>query len=192
MFESEPVSKNALNHCKYGILLGGMSRYEPSQNGTVFYRSVNRLTGALELYNAGIIEKIVITGGIGSLVGRKYPEAEYLKEYLLQFGFPKENLIIEMGSRNTAENAQFTAKQLPDALIGEQILITSAFHMRRSQACFKKAGFSTSPYPTDFYGEPISIALSDWLLPNVNTLASWHIFIKEIIGHAVYKIRGIA
>ena len=53
----------------------------------------------------------------------------------------KADILIENDSRNTYENAVNSAKMLNTSYPnGRLLLVTSAFHMRRSLACFRKTG----------------------------------------------------
>src|SRR6516162_9508632 len=65
-------------------------------------------------------------------------------------GIPHERITAEEQSRNTIENAVFSyliAQPKP----GERwLLVTSAFHMPRSIAVFRAAGFAVEAYPVDF------------------------------------------
>ena len=70
--------------------------------------------------------------------------------FLAAFGIPRERLIIENKSRNTAENAAFS-KEMVSPQPGENwLLVTSAFHMPRSVGLFRKVGFPVIPWPVDY------------------------------------------
>jgi uncharacterized SAM-binding protein YcdF (DUF218 family) len=62
-------------------------------------------------------------------------------------GIPRERVILEPRSRNTAENATFT-KELVKPKPGERwLLVTSAQHMPRAIGCFRRVGFPMEAYP---------------------------------------------
>ncbi|MGB4399127.1 MAG: YdcF family protein, partial [Daejeonella sp.] len=106
-----------------------------------FGKGADRVVHAIQLYKAGKIKRIIISGGSGALVGKKVPEAEHLKKVFLFSGVPDSVLYIESESRNTVENARFS-KRLIDSLQLQPkfLLVTSAFHMPRAMGCFQKAG----------------------------------------------------
>jgi uncharacterized SAM-binding protein YcdF (DUF218 family) len=65
-----------------------------------------------------------------------------VKKYLKSINFPDSALIVESESKNTYENALFTKKMIDSLnLNGSFILVTSAIHMPRAMAVFKKVGF---------------------------------------------------
>lgn len=70
-----------------------------------------------------------------------------------QTGLNPERLILETGSRNTAENFRQLQSLLPDA-DGRYLLVTSAFHMPRAVGVAEKQGISVTPYPVDYRSTP--------------------------------------
>lgn len=193
-WEYEAVPMNSLNSIyDVGIVLGGFSEFDvyPQDRLNLNY-SVNRLTDAILLYKKGIIKKILITGGDGRLVGTKVNEAESTLSYLLGIGIPKSDILIENQSRNTYENAIFTQKVLEKEGLGQAqcLLITSAFHMRRSIGCFNKANIHFKPFPAHFVAERMDFSMSTTLLPDKLAFLKWEIFLKEWIGYGVYWLKG--
>ena len=177
-----------------GIVLGGYTKggnYADSER-LQFSAAGNRLTDGLQLYKRGIVRKLLITGGDGKLYGDLHPEAEKVKDYLVDIGVKPEDILVEDQSRNTHENALFS-KQLLDkqGFTGEKILvITSALHIPRAIRCFKKVGLNTEPYPTHFIAERLTIEPQSWLIPNPDLIKHWEGFLKEWIGFVVYQLQG--
>ncbi|MCW3070705.1 MAG: hypothetical protein JWO44_595 [Bacteroidetes bacterium] len=181
-----------LKKYEYGVVLGGMSVYDPSMERAQFYRGIDRLIQAVELYRRGTIKKIIFTGGSGRILHPEMKEGNYINRYLLYMGIPKEDVIIETESQNTRENATFTKKMLDDQKIrgGDMLLITSAFHMRRSLGCFRKAGMSVDPYSTDRYSGPRKFEFDYLFIPNISAMNDWDIIIHEMLGYITYKVFG--
>ncbi|MES2396024.1 MAG: ElyC/SanA/YdcF family protein, partial [Bacteroidota bacterium] len=73
---------------------------------------------------------------------------------------------------------------------GNFLLITSAFHMRRSLGCFNKAGISVEPYSTDRYAGPRKYEFNHLFIPEPSIIYSWDILIHEIAGYITYKVVG--
>ncbi len=178
---------------EYGIVLGGMTWYNTKTNKPQFLRSGDRLFQAVWLLKQHHIKKIVFTGGSGSLTSPDIKEGENIKKWLNQIGIADSLLIIESQSNTTHENALFT-KHILDSLNAsnkKSLLITSAAHMRRSMACFKKEGIiNLTAYPTDYYCSEFRIELDHCLIPSADALYANHILIHEIVGYLVYKIMG--
>lgn len=178
---------------EYGIVLGGMSSYDPTLERAQVYRGFDRLLQGVELYRAGYIKKIIFTGGSGSIAHPDMKEGNYINRYMLYMGIPKEDFLIESESQNTRENATLTKKMLDEKKIeGKMLLITSAFHMRRSLGCFKKAGMEVDAYSTDRYAGPRKFEFDHLFIPNLSAMEDWNNLIHEMVGYLTYKIFGYA
>ena len=175
-----------------GILLGGLAEFDKNERG-YFGNSADRFIQAANLYHQGIIKKIIVSGGTGSLDQTEPAEAPFLQSQLIDNGVKEEDIIIESRSRNTYENAVFS-KQIIDSLQFNPpfILITSALHMRRSVSVFKKAGVNYIPFPCDYKVVPKNLVNADLIIPDISLLKEWGFFLKEIVGLYVYKLTGKA
>jgi uncharacterized SAM-binding protein YcdF (DUF218 family) len=175
----------------YGILLGGMSANDETLDRVQFFRGVDRLIQTIDLYKRGVIKKIIFTGGSGRVLHPEMKEGELIKPYILKMGVAEADLIIENESNNTRENALFTKAIIDkEKLQGDFLLITSAFHMRRSIGCFTKVGIQSDYYVTDRYAGPRKWELDFLLIPNSSTLSDWSVLFKEWVGYITYKLVG--
>lgn len=192
LWQAKPVVLNNSSSFEAGILLGGFSGYDKSNQG-FFSESSDRFIQAVNLYHQGIIKKIIMTGGNGTFTKDQPAETVFVYDQLLKNGIPKEAILLESNSRNTYENALFT-KKLVDSLQvkGTVVLITSAVHMPRAEKLFRKAGFSIQPYPCNYSVYPEHFNLEDTLVPDPSLLVSWKHFLKEIVGTLLYQLLGKA
>jgi uncharacterized SAM-binding protein YcdF (DUF218 family) len=173
------------------IVLGGMSTYDEQLDRVQFARGTDRLLQAIELWHKGVAPKIIFTGGSGSILHSDILEGEKVKAFLHKAGLPDSAIVYETKSRNTHENAVFTKPILQkEAPGGKYLLITSAFHMRRSLACFTKAGIKVMPYSTDRYSGPWKFEFDYMFLPDAATLTDWNILFHEWFGCLSYKMSG--
>ena len=186
-----PFSQVA-DHYDVGIVLTGIANLQIEPRDRVYFnKGADRIIHAIDLYKRGKIKKILITGGTGSLSTPDLTEANELVKVLKLFDVPDSDYIIESSSRNTHENAAFTAEILNERFPnGKFLLITSAFHLRRAKACFDKEGISTDLFSTDFYTHPTTYTPDSWLIPNEKALYKWEIFERELLGIAMYKLAG--
>jgi uncharacterized SAM-binding protein YcdF (DUF218 family) len=178
---------------KLGIVLTGATVQGLSPNDRVyFHRGADRVIHTVQLYKLGLIEKILISGGEGRLVSVDEPEANKFKKVMLLMGVPETDIIIENETRNTAESAIEVKKILSQ--LGYQaadcILITSAFHMRRSLASYRNAGIDLESFSTDFYAHPRSFTPLSLFIPQLDAIEKWHKLSKEWVGIAAYKFAG--
>jgi len=177
-----------------GILLTGglinLSHYKADHPNLGAH--ADRFLQAYELYKAGKIKKIIITGASSKLLtDQGNGEAQLTKKLLVQWGVNPADIILEQNARNTRENALFTAsilnKQFPK---GSYLLITSSFHMRRAVGCFEKAGIKTDQFPADFYGSNAGSKWKDFIIPDPEVLGYSQLLFREWIGIIIYKIVG--
>ena len=184
----KPVKLETHQQFKYAIVLGGMANFDEEVKRIKFSESADRLMQAIHLYKTNHIEKILISGGSGSIFYPEMIESEIVRTYLIQIGIPECDILIENKSKNTWQNASFTAKLLDNNK--NYLLISSSIHMRRATACFKKAGIKTQPYPSNQLDSSFKYSPGSLLLPNASILSSWELLIHEIAGYFIYWIKG--
>jgi uncharacterized SAM-binding protein YcdF (DUF218 family) len=93
--------------------------------------------------------RLVFSGGSGKLAGGP-AEADFVLPLFESFGVPRDRIMLESQSRNTAENARFTM-ELVQPKPGERwLIVTSAYHMPRAIASFRRAGFAVEAFPVDW------------------------------------------
>ena len=190
IWEVSPIAISSLkNNYKYGIVLGGYSSYNSEIEQINLNESGDRLISAIELYNLGKIEKIIISGGNGKLITNGMKEAEWSKKFLSNMGVKKKDLLLENSSRNTMENAQNTATLIKNDIFKKSLLITSSQHMRRAKFCFNQNNFNIDCYPIDCTSTDIILSYDYLFIPNINALDKWESIIHEFIGYIVYRIK---
>jgi uncharacterized SAM-binding protein YcdF (DUF218 family) len=130
---------------------------------------------------------VVFTGGEGSLLGVGPSEADRAKVFFDSLGIAANRVRYESESRNTFENAVFTA-QMPGVQKTEKwLLITSAWHMPRSIATFEKTGWNVTAYPVD-YRTGTSTPWTDYDLQSGSE--HWQILLHEWVGIVSYRLAG--
>ncbi len=72
----------------------------------------------------------------------------------------------------------------------ENLLITSAFHMKRSKGCFDQVGLATVTFPVDYYSSDIRVNFKELIQPTPQALINWHILVKEWVGLIAYRLAG--
>jgi len=96
---------------------------------------------------------------------------------------------LEERSRNTAENARYSAEILREQGIGAIILVTGAAHMRRAVKVFEDQGIRVAAAPTGYRsGYRTAASVLDWL-PSAGALDNSRIALHEYLGRLWYAIR---
>lgn len=134
------------------VVLGGAIDSDSSvARGSLEVNSAGeRVTAMLELARRYPQARIVFTGGSGSLIEKSVSEAPVAGELLRRFGVASERVTLETESRNTDENAVFTARLVAPKPGERWLLVTSAWHMPRAIGAFRRAGFDVEAYPVDW------------------------------------------
>ena len=192
-WEVDPKPFSEMRPYTLGIVLTGATQSFLQPNDRVyFHRGADRVTHTIQLYKLGLIKQILISGGTGLLIKEGEPEADKFKKVMIMAGVPENDILIENKTRNTGESA-IAVKKIIDSLQYESkdcLLITSAFHMRRSMACYNKAGLNVDPFSTDFYGVPGKLLIASLVMPSIQGFIIWEKLFKEWTGLIAYKLAG--
>ena len=160
----------------------------------------DRIIYAAWLYQQGAAPHVLASGGVVGVDGPALQAgADAMAQLLNIMGVPPAALWLEPRSRNTYENAVETKKLLDARGIRRIILVTSALHMPRASAIFRKQGFDVIPAPTDY---AVTAALWDYyltpdpaiqvfnLFPTAEALDNTMHALREYMGIVVYRLRG--
>lgn len=168
------------------ILLGG-GVYEGAADltgiGSPSNEMLSRIITAVRLQKHLNIPVIISGGSV--FEGRK-AEATIVKRFLIDLGVHENMIIVEDRSRDTIENARYSSDLFKKAGYKEPILITSAFHMKRSVMSFKKAGLNVIPFPAGFRTWDNKQYVWEDYLPH--GLENMSVAVKEYLGMLFYKI----
>jgi len=86
----------------------------------------DRVATAAALYNAGKVEKLLMSGDNRYL---NYNEPGAMKEFALQIGIPEEAIVLDYAGRRTYDTC-YRAKEIFQ--LSEVILVTQKFHLPRA------------------------------------------------------------
>ena len=193
LWEEEGTKIENVKHYDVGVVLGGIAEYNNDLERLSIRRGGDRIWQAIHLYHIGKIDKILISGDSGYMVDKGLNEAIQLKALLIQEKIPKEDILVETVSKNTYQNA-FETKKIIEGIpeIESVLLITSALHMKRSKACFKKVGFTNfDTFTTDHYtGSSRNYYFDQYVIPNESVLMDWDRLIHEWVGYVTYWMMG--
>ena len=175
------------------VVLGGVvTQPLPPRTAPELDSAADRLFETARLFHAGKAAHVVISAGNLPWDAVVAPEAEWIASLLGELGVPAAAVTLEEKSRNTRENALFTAAVLKEKGWRSVLLVTSADHMRRAIAAFRQAGVTATAASTDVKGHrPVYGGVLD-LLPDADALAATTSIVKEMIGLAYYRLRGWA
>ncbi len=110
-----------------------------------------RLHHAVTLYEAGLSDTILLTGGYSP--GNEHSDAYIAGAYLQSLGIPVEAILLEEQSTITQENLEFAKEIMKNEELSTCILVSDPLHMKRSMMMakdYEMQAFS-SPTPTTRY-----------------------------------------
>jgi len=143
-----------------------------------------RLLRAVVVYNK-TGAKYFVCSGKGS---DRASEAEVMARLAEKLGVPKEKIRIEPNSKNTGENASELNKMFVNKNISIG-LVTSAFHMKRSEHEFKKYFNNVLPLPAHYlYSSPGGNVVIRYM-PQSEELYKTSIAFKEIVAQLWYRLK---
>ena len=181
------------------VVLGGATRNNESPRILPdMSERGDRLLYAVKLYKDGAAPLILLTGGRIQWFKGESSEAESMAAIMEIMGVPRNAILLESRSLNTYENAVYTKEILDRRNIERVLLVTSAAHMPRSLAIFKKQGIDAIPAPADILVSDRNLVESTFstqsrilsFFPNTESLDRTTQAIKEYIGTFIYRLRG--
>lgn len=151
--------------------------------------AADRVWFAAQLFRAGRAPRVIVSAGSDASDGQV--EADATAAFLEDLGVPASALLLDRRSRDTAQNASYSQAILREHRLAKVLLVTSALHMPRALAAFRKLGIEAVPAPADFSVSPSGPWPQRWL-PNADALDASSRAIKEVVGLWGYRLRGKA
>jgi uncharacterized SAM-binding protein YcdF (DUF218 family) len=168
------------------VLGGGAQDINSLQNTFPTEGTSTRLLHAIDVYNKKGAKYFVCVGkGIG-----KITEAELMARLAEKLGVPKEKIRTESNSKNTWENAIELNKMFVNKNINVG-LVTSAFHMKRSEREFKKYFNNVVPFPANYYYASSAENIFVKYAPQTSSLSKTSLALKEIASQLWYSVKSV-
>jgi uncharacterized SAM-binding protein YcdF (DUF218 family) len=176
---------------KYVVVLAGGHKSDPNIPVTsqISGHSLIRLVEGIRILRllidlSGPGARLILSGG-GAV--DPVPEAEVMAEVSQFMGVSKDHMIIESASNDTKDQARLIKPIVGTAPF---VLVTSATHMPRSMALFKKLGMSPIPGPAGTTSR-IKMPFSPQdIFPNVSALDSTTEAVHEYLGLLWGRLKG--
>lgn len=172
-----PISAQKLARAQAIVILGGGIYPDAPEYGgdTISGASLDRVRYGSYLQKRSKLP-ILVSGG-APFGGR--PEGELMKE-TIEREFHGQVKWVEAASRDTAENAIFSAAMLKAADISRIALVSDAWHLPRAIELFQRQGFEVLAAPTVFtMDSPFLLAQA---LPSADSLRDSNIALHEWLG----------
>lgn len=173
------VAEAALPRADAIVVLGGGS-YEWTSLPEVGADDLvnSRLAAGARAWLAGRAPIIILSGGRGR---PGHTEADLMADAIGKLGVPSSALLLERHSRNTRDNAVFTARLARQRGVHRILLVTSSLHMPRASLLFRDEGVRVVPVSVP---EPTStrLGVGERWLPTRSALWRSGRALKEYAG----------
>ncbi|ACT57423.2 hypothetical protein B2I23_04225 [Candidatus Liberibacter asiaticus] len=155
-------------------------RIEPS------FQSYSRIFETMRLYKSckqhSMHCTIIISGGDPQKHG--LAESIVYNNKLLESGVERDDIKLETQSLDTFQNAQFSSSMIKNMQGKNIILVSSAYHLKRSQLYFQHFGINTKASCSDYLNAYYSI------IPLSANFYLTELALKEYIGILIAYYRG--
>lgn len=145
---------------------------------------VDRLVTATRLA-ARLQVPIIVSGGRAP--GGKVDEADAARRYLLDLGVSAAAIFTESASTNTFQNAENVREICRRHGFVRPILVTSAYHLKRSLWSFERAGLTCMPFANGLSSLPLKEYSWEHFLPGSFDAAA--LYLHEYLGLVYYRLR---
>lgn len=105
-----------------------------------------RINHGVWLYQQGIVNTLIFTGGIGP--GKSISEAAAARNYAIAAGVPAADILVEEISTVTEENLIHARRIITAHNMGRVLIVSDPLHMRRAIVIAQQQGLDAHPSPT--------------------------------------------
>jgi len=153
--------------------------------------SMQRTLCGVDRFAEGRAPKLVLSGGDAKIFGEGPKEAVEMQRLAVRLGVPEDAIVLDDRSRSTYENAVGVKRVLGQ---GSILLVTSASHMPRAAALFRKQGFDVTPAPCTYHvrdwpGFWSDLDLFDFI-PQLEGFYESSLILSEVVGTITYWAAG--
>jgi len=105
-----------------------------------------RIKHAIDLYKAGSVKKIILTGGVGD--GEQIAESIVASAYAVQHGVAEQDVFCETTSQFTYENLRGAKAIIQQQHLERVLIVSDPLHMRRAMSMAQDLSLDAYPSPT--------------------------------------------
>ena len=181
-----PIDLKVKHNADYIVILGGgtiSSSPEEDGKGSLSGDAVKR--AFYGIYLAELLNLPVIYSGGKLFDSQAEGESDIALKIMMRYTSKKTKLLKDDRSRTTFENAMFVKNTFNP---GRVILVTSAYHMKRSLYSFSRAGINCIAAPTDYKVDNAGYNVTSFI-PKSSEMDSTYKGLKEYLGLIFYKLK---
>ncbi len=171
------------------VVLGGGTGYSTNEfAGLDFGMAADRVLTAVELARQGRGKQLVL-GGSSRTEPERAPEPELLRRWVERWELTDKPIRTLGYCRNTRDEALRTAELAREHGWQRIILLTSASHLKRSEATFRAVDLQVRAVGCDFTGTA-ALQYPPKLVPQSGSMLLLQLWMHEVVGMQYYRLRG--
>jgi len=172
------IDVSQFSDVKWVVVLGGghNSDSELPATSQLSESSLSRLVEGVRIHRLLPESRLVLSGGA---VFDPVSEAEVMARAAGVMGIEGDRIVLEELSRDTGDQARLVRE-----IVGDErfVLVTSASHMPRSMALFRKSDMQPIPAPTDYRVKKRQRLSPGVFFPNADSLRKMEMVFHEYLG----------
>ena len=126
------------------IVLGNTVR----PDGTPSNRLAARLDRAVELWENGTVDAVIVSGATGK---EGVPEGDAMRRYLVEQGVPGDRIVVDNAGVDTSATARNAATIMAGRNYDSAIVVTQYFHIPRARLAMEREGIETRTAHASFF-----------------------------------------
>lgn len=123
------------NAADVAVILGN----KVNEDGSLSERLKQRLLCGLQLFKAGRVKQLIVSGGLGR---EGFYEGDKMRDFLVQNGVPASAIITDNKGNTTELTVKNTIALQPQLHFTSLIVVSQYFHVTRTKMLFRKYGFA--------------------------------------------------
>ena len=181
-----PIGSLGLKYLEKDFII--KKEYKNIKNILVLSGAGERIIASVSLAYQYPDAKIFHVGGNAYLIkNNKNDDSTIAKKIYNEINFDMDRIKFIGKSRNTIENFK-EIKEL-NLKYSETVLVTSAYHMKRSMMIAENEGVKVIPYPINLISKSKTPLINSYqIFDVVNNLSKFNTFIREMLGIIAFKI----
>lgn len=155
--------------------------------------SGDRVLVALEMVRLGKAPALVLGGSYYEAGNQRRPDSELLLAWIQAWHLPAGRVHLLGTCSDTHDEAERTARLARTNGWHRILVVSTAAHLRRADATFRKTGLDVQPVGCDFIGLDRMSSKGQWLwVPRLDGFLLVNTWMHEEIGWIYYQLKGWA
>jgi vancomycin permeability regulator SanA len=145
------------------------------QDGRLSMALGDRVRTAAELYNDGLVQHLIMSGGPGP---GDVHETEAMRRFAVELGVPADRIILDKNGLNTDMTVQNTVPLFEQHGFKRVLAVSHYFHLPRIKLTYRRAGQSVFTVPAS---QKFRLVRREWQIAR-EIVALWAYYLRPLTG----------